>query len=162
MRNSWIRFTGAAALAAGMLLAQAPAPPDQSQPPAGQHQMRQARMFDRLVSTLNLTDDQQQQVKSILQSAHQSSRPIAQQLRQDRQSLRAAIQAGKPDADLNQISGDIGSLTGQLTAMRSKTFAKIYALLTPDQRTQAQAMFDRVRARSMARRPGGQEGQANF
>ena len=130
MKNLLVRFAGTAALASGMMFAQAPAPPAQPQSPAQRWQQRRGRMFDRMAVRLNLTDAQKEQARAIMQSARQSARPIAQQLKQNRLALHDAIKAGKPDADTDQLAATSGSLMGQATAIRTKAFAKIYALLT--------------------------------
>jgi Spy/CpxP family protein refolding chaperone len=137
MKNSIVRFAGMAALASGMMFAQAPAPPSQPQSPAQRWQQRRGRMFDRMAARLNLTDAQKEQARAIMQSARQSGRPIAQQLKQNRLALRDAVKAGKSDADIDQLAASTGTLMGQATAIRTKAFAKVYALLTPEQRTKA-------------------------
>lgn len=137
MKNTLVRFVGIASLASGMLFAQAPAAPAQPQSPAQRRQQFRGRMFDRIAAKLNLTDDQKQQATSILQSARESGQPIRQQLKQNRLALHEAIKAGKPDADIDQLAANSGNLMGQATAIRTKAFARIYALLTPEQRTQA-------------------------
>ncbi len=153
MRNTLLRFTGAAALASGMLFAQTQAPPDQPPAPGQHRQWHRGRIFDRIATQLNLTDNQKQQSKAILQSARESTQPIGQQLRQNRQALHDAIKAGKPDADIDQLAANTGSLMGQMTAIRTKAFARIYALLTPEQRTKADQLGGRVRGMFM----GGHE-----
>ena len=137
MKNSLVCFAGMAALASGMMFAQAPAPPAQPESPAQRWQQRRGRMFDRMATKLNLTDDQKQQARSIMQSARESAQPITQQLKQNRQALRDAVKAGKSDADIDQLAASTGTLMGQATAIRTKAFAKVYALLTPEQRTKA-------------------------
>jgi len=145
MKIPLIRFAAAPILASGVLLAQAPAPVSPSDPAAQHHQWQRGRMFDRLAAKLNLTPEQKQQAKTIMQSARESSRPLAQQLRQARVALREAAKSGKPDADIDQISAGAGSLSGQLMAVRTKAFAKIYALLTPEQRTTADQLGGHIR-----------------
>ena len=137
MKNSIVRFVGVAALASGMMFAQTPASPAQPQSPAQRWQQRRGQMFDRMATRLNLTDRQKQQAQSIMQSARESARPINQQLKQNRLALRDAVKAGKTDADIDQLAASTGSLMGQATAIRTKAFAKVYALLTPEQRTKA-------------------------
>jgi Spy/CpxP family protein refolding chaperone len=137
MKLAFIRFAAAPILASGMLLAQAPAPGAPAQPPAQHRQWQRRQMFDRMASKLNLTEAQSGQAKSIWRSAHESSRPIAQQLRQAHVALREAAKAGKPAGEIDQLAANTGQLTGQLTAVRAKAFAKFYAMLTPEQRTTA-------------------------
>jgi Spy/CpxP family protein refolding chaperone len=139
MKRKLLGITGAA-LAAGMMFAQAP-PPSGGAQPQGQHrQWKRGQGFSRLSTKLNLTDAQKEQAKSIFDAARESSKPVAQELRQQRQALQEAAKAGKTDAEIDQLANQVGSLTGQMTAVRTKAFAKFYALLTPEQRTQAQQM----------------------
>ena len=135
MKLAFIRFAAAPILAAGMLWAQAPAPAGTAEPPAQHRQWQRGQMFDKLAARLNLTEAQRGQAKSIWKAASESSRPIAQQLRQMHVALRDAAKSGKPDADIDQLAANAGLLTGQLAAVRTKAFAKFYALLTPEQRT---------------------------
>jgi Spy/CpxP family protein refolding chaperone len=153
MKNSLARFVGMAALASGMMFAQAPASPAQPQSPAERRQQFRGRMFDRMAARLNLTDDQKQQAQSIMKSARESAQPIAQQIKQNRLALRDAVKAGKSDADIDQLATSTGTLMGQATAIRTKAFAKVYALLTPEQRTKA----DQLRGHSRGMFRGGHE-----
>ena len=135
-------------------MAQTQAPPV-SAPPAQHRQWHRGQMFDIFATKLNLTDAQKQQAHSILNSARESSKSVTQQLRQTRQGLRDAVKAGKSDADIDQLSANMGNLTGQLTAIRTKAFAKVYALLTPEQRVQAEQLRGHVRGMFMGGHEGG-------
>ena len=95
-----------------------------------------ARLQRRLMNALDLTAAQKQQAKTILQATRQQAQPLAQQIKQDRQSLTAAIQAGDT-AKIQQLSTAMGSLQGQVLAIRSAGMAQFYALLPPDQKTKA-------------------------
>ena len=159
MKISILSLAAAPILASGLLMAQAEAPAA----PAQQHrQWHRGQMFDRFATKLNLTEDQKQQAKAILQSARESAKPIRTQLHQTRAALREAVKTGKSDAAIDQISANAGSLMGQLTANRTKAFAKIYALLTPEQRTTADQMRDHMRNRFGAGRPQGSGAGAGF
>jgi Spy/CpxP family protein refolding chaperone len=119
-------------------------------------------MFDRWAAKLNLTGNQRQQAKAILQSARQSSLPAAQELRQTRAALRQAVKSGKPDADIDQLSANAGRLSGQLIASRTKAFAKIYALLTPEQRNTADQLGNRFPGMFMGGHEHGSGAGAGF
>ncbi|PYT33098.1 MAG: hypothetical protein DMG58_08520 [Acidobacteria bacterium] len=162
MKNSLVRFAGMAALASGMMFAQAPAPPAQPQSPTQRWQHRRGRMLDRMATKLNLTDSQKEQAHSIMQSARESAQPITQQLKQNRQALHEAIKAGKPDADIDQLAATTGNLTGQVTAIRTKAFAKVYALLTPEQRTKADQLGGHRRGMFMGGHEHGHGAGAGF
>jgi Spy/CpxP family protein refolding chaperone len=161
MKKTFTRFATVGALASGMLFAQTPAPPAPSQPPAQHRQWKRGQFFDRMAAQLNLTDDQKQQAKTILQSARESSRPLREQLRQSRMALRNAVKAGKSDAEIDQLSANVGNLVGQMTANHTKAFAKVYNLLTPEQRAKADQLAAQRRAMFMGRHGHGRGAVAN-
>ena len=80
-----------------------------------------------------LTDAQKVQAKAVFQEARQSAQPIRQQLMETRKSLRAAIQSGDTN-QIHQLSATEGSQMGQLMAIRSTAFSKVYQTLTPEQK----------------------------
>ena len=84
LRNKFAAWTAVAALGTVSLFAA-------TTTPAAGH--RHGRRGAFLSSYLNLTPAQQAREKSIFQDARQSSQTIRQQLRQTRQSFRAAVQA---------------------------------------------------------------------
>jgi Spy/CpxP family protein refolding chaperone len=101
-------------------------------PPTARHFQRQGRSGALMAAALNLTDAQKSQMKAIFDEARQASQPVRQQLKQTRQSLQAAIQAGNSD-QIQQLSATEGSEMGQLTAIRASAHAKMFKMLTPDQ-----------------------------
>lgn len=134
MNRKLFSLIGAAALAGGALLAQdtgatTPAP---RHPAAAMARHRMHRMEKRL----NLTDDQKTQAKSIFSSAREQSKPIRQQMKQNRQALLSAVQNGAPQAQIDQLANAAGPLASQLAVIRTESFAKFYSILTPEQRSQ--------------------------
>lgn len=127
MKRHLVTLTVLGAMAAAMAIAQtAPAAPVR------------ARMHARhaMMQSLDLSAAQKQQAKTIFQNTRQQVQPIAQQLRQDRQAMRAAEQAGDT-AQINQLSTAMGTLEGQMIAARSAGRSQFLALLTPDQKAKA-------------------------
>jgi Spy/CpxP family protein refolding chaperone len=127
------------ALAAGSIFAQATTPLATQKTPGVQALLRR-----RLMKNLDLTATQKEQAKAIFQNARQTAQPLAQQLKQDRQSLDAAVQAGD-SAKIQQLSQDIGTLRGKAIAIRSDAMSKFWATLTPDQKTKAQQFREKAR-----------------
>jgi Spy/CpxP family protein refolding chaperone len=126
-----VRAGAVAALAAGLVFAQAP-----DQPAAPAHRMgaragagRVARQ-KLIAGYLGLTDQQKTQAQTIFSNARAAAQPIRAQLRQARADLRAAVQAGKP---VDQLAANEGSLVGKLAAIRANATVQFRALLTPDQ-----------------------------
>ena len=129
----------AATFPAALVFAQGPrpraagggTPPD----PTTMIQMR----VSRLATLLGLTDAQQAQATTIFTNAFTASQSIHTSLDGARQSLAAAVTANSP-ATIDQVSGTIGTLEGQLLAINSKAEAAFYAILTTDQQTKYDAM----------------------
>jgi Spy/CpxP family protein refolding chaperone len=136
MKRILIGIAAVGAAAAGLAVAQATTAPQ-----AGAVQAKEvhALVRKRVLKALNLTDAQKQQAKTILQSARQTAQPLAQQLKQDRAALTAAVEAGD-SARIQQLSTEMGSLRGNVLGVRSLAMAKFYALLTPDQKTKAEEL----------------------
>jgi len=132
MKRYLVTLTAIGAMAATLTIAQttstttAPSAPV----PVKTHLQRQ------LIKALDLTAAQKQQARTILQATRQQAQPLAAQIKLDRESLTAAIQAGDT-AKIQQISTAMGTLQGQVLAIRSAGKAQFYALLTPDQKTKA-------------------------
>jgi periplasmic protein CpxP/Spy len=150
MKLQFMKFATAAALATGLAFAQAPAPGASPNPPAAHRNFARQR-FDRLAQKLNLTDSQKQQAKAIFQNARMTSKPIREQLKENRQALRAAAQAANKDATIQQLAAKQGSLMGKMVAIRTEAFGKFYQLLTPEQRAKADQMHQEWRQRIQSR-----------
>ncbi len=96
---------------------------------------------------LDLTDAQKEQIKTITKAAFDSNQTLMTQLKASREAERAAIQAGKSDAELAQLAQSYAPLHTQLSATRLQTEAKIYKVLTPEQR----AKLDKFRGNMQER-----------
>ncbi|SRR6266446_1042619 len=112
--------------------------------------------------SLNLTPDQQTQVRSILSTYRASSRPIVQQLRQAQSGLADKLLASGQlqAADLQSQLQQISQLRTQLLQLSAQATLDIRNLLTPDQLAAAGQTKDKLRdLRSQMRQllaPSGQ------
>jgi Spy/CpxP family protein refolding chaperone len=147
-------------LAAGLAAAQsAPSNPPSANPGNGQWQHHgSGQMF----SALQLTDAQKTQAQQIFQALHANAQTLETQLRGVHEQLASAVKNGAPDAQIDQLSSQAGNLNGQLTAMRTKAIARFYNILTPDQKTKADAMGDgfmgmEMRGMGRGARPAAQQ-----
>lgn len=93
----------------------------------------QQRVQRRMMQALDLSAAQKEQLKSIRQSTQAQVQPLAQQLKTNRQALNAAVQASDT-AKIQQLSATIGTLQGQVLALRSAGRVQFLAVLTPDQK----------------------------
>jgi len=134
MKRKWMMFAAAGVLAAGVLVAQVAQAPHPGRGSAAVTRRAMAR--HRMMKSLNLTDAQKQQAKTIFQQARQSVQPVVQQLRQDRQAL-AAVKAND-SATIQQLTAAQGKLRGQIMEARAQAMARFYQTLTPEQRAKAE------------------------
>jgi len=130
----------AATVSAALVFAQGPRPRASagSGTPPDPSTMIQMRV-NRLATLLGLTDTQRTQATTIFTNAFTASQSILTSLENAHQSLAAAVTANST-ATIDQVSGTIGTLEGQLLAINSKADAAFYAILTSDQQTKFEAM----------------------
>jgi Spy/CpxP family protein refolding chaperone len=121
-------------LMASGLMAQPPAPAPSS--------ARSGGILQSLTQRLDLTADQQARAKAIFADARQQAKALAPRLREERSALKAAVKSDA-ESQIDQITAKNAQLTAQIEAVHVKAMAKVYAMLTPDQK----AKFDRMDAR---------------
>jgi len=107
----------------------------------------------RLMQALNLTPARKQQARAIFQQAKQSAQPIRQQLQQNREAFAAAVKANDT-AQIQALASQQGTLAGQVAAIRGESMAKFYSSLTPDQKTKADQIQQKIQQRLQQRKPG--------
>lgn len=142
MRHALIRDVAVAALAAGIIFAQAP----------GRNMHRgdtntlekpndfMVRHLEHLAQVLNLTDSQKEQARTIFQQTHQAAQPIRQELKLNRVKLTAAAKGGTSEAGIQELANQQGHLLGRLVAIHTVAASKFYQMLTPEQRVKADQM----------------------
>ena len=133
MKNKLLMVAGIGALATGLMFAQSGTPTQNA--PAH----RRAHAGQRFAKVLNLTPDQKAQAKQIMADARSQATPLRQQLMQNRQALREAIQSGN-DAQIDQITKAEAPVRAQLASIHAHAMEKIFATLTPEQKAKASQM----------------------
>jgi Spy/CpxP family protein refolding chaperone len=123
MNNKIFRLFGAAALAAGLMVAQ-------STTPAAPAQGHGQRMVAHAAQALNLSTEQQAELQTIITNFHQAAQPVQQKLRTDEAALMTA--AKTPGANLDATA--VGSDLTQLALLRAQYFGQFYNILNADQK----------------------------
>ncbi len=141
----------AALISTGLVYAQQQQPPQQQQqqqqmqrpPRAG---MRHGMMGGRMAQYLNLTPEQQQQMRDIRQQARTEAQPYMDQLRAARTEIVNLIKSGaSPDAvgqRAQQLTAANANAIQELAAIKARTAARMYNLLTPEQKDKAIKMHE--------------------
>jgi len=109
-------------------------------------------MADRFVSLaswkLNLTDDQQQQIRTLIDGAVQKDMPLIKQFAKERKALADATAGGKYDEPTVTALAQAPAATAtELAADAAVTKNSVFAVLTPDQRERIIALQAKRRAR---------------
>lgn len=104
------------------------------------------RRIAHLTRALDLTDAQQQEVKSLVEAQRPALKGMMQQLVSERQQMLAATQNGQFDqSKVQAIASQQGQTLANLIVARQELRSKIYSLLTPEQRTK----FDQMQQRRL-------------
>ncbi|HEY0459404.1 MAG TPA: Spy/CpxP family protein refolding chaperone [Pyrinomonadaceae bacterium] len=106
------------------------------------------RGFERIAEKLNLSDEQQTQVKTILEDSKTRVKPLTDSLRESRkQAETLGIDGTFNEEQVNQIANSQSETMKQLFVEKEKTKAQIFAVLTPEQRAEAAKMKDQFKER---------------
>jgi Spy/CpxP family protein refolding chaperone len=96
---------------------------------------------------LNLTDDQQAQMKTIVEKAHTSMKPLMQQSHQIDQQLRQYVMGAYDDGQVQKLASQKAQIEAQLTVAQTKVHNQLFQLLTADQQAKAKQMVAEHEAR---------------
>jgi Spy/CpxP family protein refolding chaperone len=89
---------------------------------------------------LNLTDAQQTQMKTIMENAHTSMKPLMQQSHQIDQQLRQFVMGAYDDGQVQKLATQKAQIEAQLTVAQTKVHNQLFQLLTPDQQAKAKQL----------------------
>ena len=70
-----------------------------------------------------------------------------------RLDLESAVKSSRTDADIDRLAAAVGTLEGLGLAIQSKSRAKVYALLTPDQKQKLAQLESMGQGRGFGGRP---------
>jgi periplasmic protein CpxP/Spy len=115
------------------------------------YRMMGGPMLHRLTRELNLTPDQQTQARTIFEQARQQAQSLNPKLREERQEMTAAIKSDN-EAQIDQVTRQDAPLDSRARAIHAKAMAKVYAMLTPDQKARFDQMGASRRAEARGRR----------
>jgi len=91
---------------------------------------------------LKLSSEQIDQVNTIFVATSQEMTPVRAQVDKSRSELAEAILEGKSQEDLNKMLEAHAGLEAQMDAMEAQAFAKVLALLKPNQQAKASQAFE--------------------
>jgi Spy/CpxP family protein refolding chaperone len=133
MKTLFLKIVALAALCSLTVMAQ-----EQRTHDPAQHIQRH---IAALTKTLSLTPDQQQQATTLLTNVLSAGKSLHQQMQTAHENLKAAVQKNDT-AGIDQATGTIGALNGQMMAIHAKAMASFRQILTPDQQSKLDSMND--------------------
>jgi Spy/CpxP family protein refolding chaperone len=110
------------------------------------------RFVELMTERLNLTDAQKAEIRAILAAERPTVEPLVHQLITAQEELRAAIRArGFNETETRAFVARYTGTVTELIVAKERIAARIYAVLTPEQR----ARLDELRAGAAASQTGG-------
>jgi len=97
---------------------------------------------------LNLTDDQKKEMFSIRLDEKAKMKPLFQKLKDDRKQLIDVVKTGKFDeAKVRSIAKGQADIISDIIVEKVRMKSRMYAVLTPEQRTKVEQMHEKWKAR---------------
>lgn len=104
-------------------------------------EMGRGRHFARLAEVLDLTPEQQEQIKAIRSAEREKVEPLRQQLLEGRDKLCLLIEASPFDeAAVRSLAASQADIRTEMIVSRARVQNRINALLTPEQRELAEKL----------------------
>ncbi len=136
MRKTILAVLGAVVIAVGVGPAAAIAQP----PPPGERGPWMGR-GDRMAKFLGLTQQQQDQIRKLMESGRADHKALWDKLKTNRESMQQALASASPDpAAVGELAIEAHQLHQQAKALRDAQDKAIRDLLTPDQKVKFDAM----------------------
>ena len=93
-------------------------------------------MIEHLTKALNLTAEQQTQIKALMESAHAAEEPRHEKLKELRTQLESITANGQFDeTQVRAIANQQAQLIAETMVEHERMKSKVFAILTPEQRT---------------------------
>ncbi len=105
----------------------------------GRHGFDSEARVDRMAAMLDLTKEQRDKVRAIVDKSTPKTRELRDKIADNRTQLHALMQQDKPkDADIRKLADEKGKLVAEMIVQRTKVRSEIHAVLTPEQREKVQ------------------------
>ncbi|HJZ97628.1 MAG TPA: hypothetical protein VKE70_14060 [Candidatus Solibacter sp.] len=97
---------------------------------------------EMLAEKLKLKNDQKSEAEKILSAAMERATPVRNAINQQRQLLVNAILSKAGDDQIKKALADYTAMSAQMTGIEADAFAKLYAILKPNQQAKAAQAFE--------------------
>ncbi len=142
--------------AAGLSVALLAAGPSFAEPPPGGHHRGPGNMIEHMADKLDLSDEQQTQIKTIFDQSKEAGEADRERLMELRQGLRANSDSFNA-SEVKAAADEIGAITSVMTYRRAETQYKVRQVLNDEQRAELDEMMEKGKERM--KRHGKQDGK---
>ena len=105
-----------------------------------------------MLGRLNLTSDQQDRVKQIMDSHKQDQQALAKRAIAAREALESAVTSPSFDETvIRQRAADVAAVDADEAVMRARIYAQVLQILTPDQQAKLKTMQTEMQQRRAER-----------
>lgn len=108
----------------------------------GMPQVRRLTRTEMLLDKLKLNKEQKEDAVKILSAAAEKAAPVGEVLSKGRMVIANTITGKGSEADLKKLLGEYTTISATMTAIEADAFAKLYALLKPNQQAKAPQAFE--------------------
>ena len=108
----------------------------------GMPQMRRQSRQDMLFDKLKLNKEQKEQATQILSAAMEKAAPTRDLLTKGRIVIANAITGKASEDEVKKMLGEYAAVSATMTGIEAEAFAKLYALLKPNQQSKAPQAFE--------------------
>jgi Spy/CpxP family protein refolding chaperone len=108
----------------------------------GRAQVRSLTREETLFDKLKLNKEQREEAARILSTAMEKAAPTRDLLTKGRIAIANAITGSASDEDLKAVLDAFTAANATMTGIEAEAFGKLYALLTPNQRSKAPQRFE--------------------
>lgn len=139
------RIAGVLALALAAALTVLLAAPAQSQQAPQAAPQAQGDQVDQLAAALNLTDEQQAEIRATIDDLGPQIESLQEQAQQVQLELSEKVGHEYDEAAIRSGAARLGELTGEVTALSLLLQSKVQAVFTPEQRNELEMQAQRQR-----------------
>lgn len=109
---------------------------------------RPGHRLGRLARYLELTEEQKEQLRHLLEAEKSLNQPYLEQLREVRRQLQETTAGGSfPEEVVRALAEQQGQLLAELTVSRYRVGSRLFSLLTPEQQSKLQELKDKFQSR---------------
>src|SRR5512133_117474 len=111
--------------------------------PRAEHKMNPQKRIDRMAKELKLSAAQKEQVGAIMKAEQEQTEPLRRKMAAGHTQIQAVVNATAYDESaVRAIAAEQATIRTELLVLRTRAMHQVNALLTPEQRTQAQRLRD--------------------